>query len=88
MRGLLGFQRCMGAIEATKLLWEADVGTCRPHINGFTLAKNIYKMNISGWLWRMIIIDLYKSATNVKYIDIWFEFPPMKLMLWLHLGHL
>ncbi|XP_070057248.1 uncharacterized protein [Nicotiana tomentosiformis] len=39
----LGLLRCVDIAEATKLLEEIHVGTCRPHMNEFTLAKKILR---------------------------------------------
>ncbi|XP_070036565.1 uncharacterized protein [Nicotiana tomentosiformis] len=44
----LGLLRCVDAAEATRLLEEIHAGTCRPHMNGFTLAKNILR---AGYFW-------------------------------------
>lgn len=44
----LGFLRCVDSIEATKLLDKIHAGTCRPHMNGFTLAKKILR---AGYFW-------------------------------------
>ncbi|XP_009630628.1 uncharacterized protein [Nicotiana tomentosiformis] len=39
----LGLLRCVYAAEATRLLEEIHTGTCRPHMNGFTLAKMSFR---------------------------------------------
>ncbi|XP_049394689.1 uncharacterized protein LOC125858980 [Solanum stenotomum] len=44
----LGLLRCVDAAEATRLLEEIHAGTCGPHMNGFTLAKNILRV---GYFW-------------------------------------
>jgi len=37
----LGLLRCVDTKEAYRLLEEIHAGTCRPHMNGFILAKKI-----------------------------------------------
>ncbi|XP_015161875.1 uncharacterized protein [Solanum tuberosum] len=44
----LGLLRCVDATEATRLLEEIHVGTCGPHMNGFTLEKKILR---AGYFW-------------------------------------
>ncbi|XP_075107025.1 uncharacterized protein LOC142180007 [Nicotiana tabacum] len=39
----LGLLRYVDAKEASRLLEEIHVGTCRPHMNGFVLAKKILR---------------------------------------------
>ncbi|XP_070046338.1 uncharacterized protein [Nicotiana tomentosiformis] len=39
----LGLLRCVDAKEASRFLEEIHVGTCRPHMNGFILAKKILR---------------------------------------------
>ncbi|XP_070032330.1 uncharacterized protein [Nicotiana tomentosiformis] len=47
----LGLLICVDAAEATRLLEEIHAGTCRPHMNGFTLAKKILR---AGYFWMMM----------------------------------
>ncbi|XP_070039584.1 uncharacterized protein [Nicotiana tomentosiformis] len=44
----LGLFRCVDAAKGTKLLEEIHAGTCKPHMNGFTLAKKILR---GGYFW-------------------------------------
>lgn len=50
----LGLLRCVDAREATKLIEEIHVGTCGPHMNGFTLAKKILR---AGYFWMTMETD-------------------------------
>ncbi|XP_070046916.1 uncharacterized protein [Nicotiana tomentosiformis] len=56
----LGLLRYVDATEATRLLEEIHVGTCRPHMNGFTLAKKIL---IAGYFWRTMESD------SIRYVQ-------------------
>ncbi|XP_070035328.1 uncharacterized protein [Nicotiana tomentosiformis] len=53
----LGLLRCIDAKEASRLLEEIHVGTCRPHINGFILAKKILR---AGYFWMTMETDCIK----------------------------
>ncbi|XP_070040522.1 uncharacterized protein [Nicotiana tomentosiformis] len=44
----LGLLRCVNDKEASRLLEEIHAGTCRPHMNGFILAKKILRV---GYFW-------------------------------------
>ncbi|XP_016467184.2 uncharacterized protein LOC107789831 [Nicotiana tabacum] len=54
----LGFLRNVDIAEATRLLEEIHAGTCRPHMNGFTLAKKILR---AGYFWMNIESDIQYS---------------------------
>ncbi|XP_070040072.1 uncharacterized protein [Nicotiana tomentosiformis] len=41
----LGLLRCVNTKEASRLLEEIHVGTCKPHVNGFVLAKKILRVS-------------------------------------------
>ncbi|XP_070039390.1 uncharacterized protein [Nicotiana tomentosiformis] len=56
----LGLLRCVDAIEATKLLEEIHAGTCKPHMNGFTLAKKILR---AGYFWMTMESD------SIRYVQ-------------------
>ncbi|XP_070036522.1 uncharacterized protein [Nicotiana tomentosiformis] len=51
--------RCVDVTEETRLLEEIHVGTCRPHMNSFTLAKKILRV---GYFWMTMKND---SICNV-----------------------
>ncbi|XP_070054183.1 uncharacterized protein [Nicotiana tomentosiformis] len=57
----LGLLRCIDAKEASRFLKEIHIGTCRPHMNGFIMAKKILRAG---------------SATNAKYMLIRFRWHP------------
>ncbi|XP_070020385.1 uncharacterized protein [Nicotiana sylvestris] len=44
----LGLLRCVNAKESSKLLEDVHVGTCGPHMNGFILAKKIFRAGYFG----------------------------------------
>nr|XP_016511335.1 PREDICTED: uncharacterized protein LOC107828518 [Nicotiana tabacum] len=50
----LGLLRCVDAAEATRLLEEIHARTCRPHMNGFTLAKKILR---ARYIWMTMESD-------------------------------
>ncbi|XP_070050286.1 uncharacterized protein [Nicotiana tomentosiformis] len=56
----LDLLRCVDATEATKLLEEIHVGTCRPHMNGFTLAKKSLR---AGYFWMTMESD------SIRYVQ-------------------
>nr|XP_016460577.1 PREDICTED: uncharacterized protein LOC107784035 [Nicotiana tabacum] len=56
----LGLLRCVNAAEATKLLDEIHAGTCRPHMNEFTLAKKILR---AGYFWMTMESD------SIRYVQ-------------------
>ncbi|XP_016450970.1 uncharacterized protein LOC107775726 [Nicotiana tabacum] len=56
----LGLLRYVDATEATRLLEEIHVGTCGPHMNGFTLAKKIL---IAGYFWGTMESD------SIRYVQ-------------------
>ncbi|XP_033515915.2 uncharacterized protein LOC142180126 [Nicotiana tabacum] len=50
----LGLLRCVDTAEATRLLEEIHAGMCRPHMNGFTLARMILR---AGYFWMIMESD-------------------------------
>ncbi|XP_070040710.1 uncharacterized protein [Nicotiana tomentosiformis] len=54
----LGFLRFVDAKEASKLLEEIHAGTCRPHMNGFVLAKKILR---AGYFWLTMKIECIRN---------------------------
>ncbi|XP_033511228.1 uncharacterized protein [Nicotiana tomentosiformis] len=56
----LGLLRCVDAAESTRLLEEIHAGTCGPHMNGFTLAKQILT---DGYFWMTMESD------NICYVQ-------------------
>lgn len=56
----LAMLRCVDATEAIRLLEEIHAGTCRPHMNGFTLAKKIPR---DGYFWMTMERD------NIQYVQ-------------------
>ncbi|XP_070044826.1 uncharacterized protein [Nicotiana tomentosiformis] len=53
----LGLLRCVDAKKASRLLEEIHVGTCGPHMNGFTLAKQILR---AGYFWMTMKTECIK----------------------------
>ncbi|XP_049369418.1 uncharacterized protein LOC125834305 [Solanum verrucosum] len=71
--------RCVEAGEASGLIEEIHVGTCGPHMNGFTLAKKILR---SGYFWLTMETDCiryvkkcYQCQTHADMIRV----PPNEL---------
>ncbi|XP_070040910.1 uncharacterized protein [Nicotiana tomentosiformis] len=56
----MGLLRCVDAKKASKLLEEIHAGTCRPHMNRFTLVKKILR---GGYFW--MTIETYR----IKYVQ-------------------
>nr|XP_009596410.1 uncharacterized protein LOC104092504 [Nicotiana tomentosiformis] len=56
----LGLLRCVVVIEATRLLEEIHAGACRLHMNGFTLAKKIFR---SAYFWMTMESD------SIRYVQ-------------------
>ncbi|XP_075086303.1 uncharacterized protein LOC142169010 [Nicotiana tabacum] len=56
----MGLLRCVDAAEATRLLEERHIGTCRPHMNSFTLAKKIVR---AGYFWITLESD------SIRYVQ-------------------
>ncbi|XP_070018099.1 uncharacterized protein [Nicotiana sylvestris] len=62
----LGLLRYVDAKEVSRLLEEIHAGTCGPHMNGFVLAKKIFR---AGYFWMTTKTDMYRNATNVRYMQ-------------------
>ncbi|XP_070017811.1 uncharacterized protein [Nicotiana sylvestris] len=53
--------RCVNAKEAYKLLEDGHAGTCRPHMNGFILAKKILR---AGYFWMAMETDCIQYVSK------------------------
>ncbi|XP_070045507.1 uncharacterized protein [Nicotiana tomentosiformis] len=56
----LGLLRCVDLAEATRLLEEIYAGTCRLHMNEFTLAKKILR---AGYFW------MTREIHSIRYVQ-------------------
>ncbi|XP_070057694.1 uncharacterized protein [Nicotiana tomentosiformis] len=75
----IGLLRCVDATEATRLLEEIHVGTCGPHMNGFTLAKKILR---AGHFWMTMENESIRYVQKCHQCQIYRDFirvPPNKL---------
>ncbi|XP_070018064.1 uncharacterized protein [Nicotiana sylvestris] len=63
----LGLLRCVDVKEASKLLEEIHVGTCSPHMNGFVLAKKIFR---ASYFWMTMEIDCIQYVRKCHHCHI------------------
>ncbi|XP_075098978.1 uncharacterized protein LOC142175872 [Nicotiana tabacum] len=77
----LGLLRYVDAAEATRLLEEIHVGTCGPHMNGFTFAKQILR---SGYFWMTMERDSIRYVQKCHQCQVHGDFiwvPPNELIV-------